>query len=836
MIEGTKTLDSGEKTFVNLDQGGAIRVHVKDGKIVRVRPLIFGPEDEKSKSWVITVGDKKITPPRRVNLTAYTIACRRRVYAESRILYPMKRVDFDPASSDRKTQQRGKSGYVRISWDEALSIIANEIKRIQSKYGRAAISATTGSHHQWGNLNYRFSSFVRFFDLIGHTPVLHNPDSWEGWLWGAPHVYGFHWRLGAPDQYDLLEDALKNSELIIHWGNDPESNHALYAGQETALWRYWLKDLGKRQIFIDPYCNTTATIFADKWIAPRPGTDSALALAIAHTWLKEGTYDKEYVKTHTFGFDKWVDYVTGKEDKVEKTSEWASEISGVPARTIRALAREWASKKTMLGIGSVGGVGSHAARQSYAHEWTRMMILLLAMQGYGKPGVNLWSTLYGAPMMEEFNFHGYAMGGLSQQGVAKKIPVNPVKQKTMRLLFPEAVLGEKTEWRGEGFSGESVEQQLRLNTFPLPAPDGAPIKMFYRHGADHIGTMSESSRWIRAYQSPNLEFLVCQVPWLEGEAKFADIVLPVCTHLEREDIAEFDNVDGYIRHSFTSNNHRVIVYMQKCIEPLGESKSDYEIYALLAEKLGLGHEYTEGNSVDDWLRKVYENSDMKRVMSWEDFKKKGYYVVPFPDRHVSHRAMSSFYSTGSGLSTPSGKIEFYSQSLAKFDAQDKERPPVPHYIQSFEGHLSEATKKYPLQLITPHPKFSFHTQYDMKATWLSEIPEHRVLKDGYYWWPIRINPNDAQERGIKDKDIVKVYNDRGAELLIAQITERMRPGVVHSYESSANYDPLIPGDPGSIDRGGCVNRLTPKRLMSKNASGFGLSCLVQIEKWDGSRN
>ena len=323
------------------------------------------------------------------------------------------------------------------------------------------------------------------------------------------------------------------------------------------------------------------------------------------------------------------------------------------------------------------------------------------------------------------------------------------------------------------------------------------------------------------------------MPWLEGESKFADIILPVCTHLERDDIAEFNNNDGYNLHSFTANNHRVIVYMQKCIEPLGESKSDYEIYAMLAEKLGLGQEYTEGNTVEDWLRKIYERSDMPKMMKWADFKSKGYYVVPFPERHVTHRALSSFYNTGSGLSTVSGKLEFYAQSLAKFDKNDKERPPVPHYIQSWEGHLSEGAKKYPLQLISPHPKFSFHTHHDTKITWLSEISEHRVLKKGQYWWPIRMHPKDAEERQINHNDIVKVFNDRGAVLCIVQITQRVRPGVVHSYESSSSYDPLDPNDPCSVDKGGCINLLTPKRLMSKNASGFAPgSCLVDIAKWE----
>jgi trimethylamine-N-oxide reductase (cytochrome c) len=830
-------LVSGEKEFVNVDWGGVVKACVKDGKIIRVRPLIFGPEDESSSSWSIEVGDRNFAPPRRVNVAHYTLASRRRVYSEDRILYPMKREDFDLNSTDRKTERRGKSGYVRISWDEALDIVAREITRIRAKYGAAAITGLTSSHQMSGYLNYRFSAFNRFFNMLGWTEQLHNADSWEGWVWGAVHAYGFYSRLGIPEQYDLLEDALKNSEMIVYWSADPESTLCTYSGQESAIFRRWLKQLGKRQIVIDPFCNFTGVLYADKWLAPRPGTDAALALAIAYTWIQEGTYDQEYVKTHTYGFDKWADYVTGKDDKNPKTPEWAAEITGVPARTIKALAREWASKRTMLGAGNRAGQGG-ACRAAYAHEWTRMMVFLVAMQGYGKPGVNIWCATAGVPMMrnEEFKFPGYTLGGMNIPGVARKIPVNSVKQRILRLLVPEAFLAsEPLNWRGEGFNGQSMKQQFKPYTYPLPAPDGAPLRMLYRFGSSYLSTMPEGNRWIKMYQSPNMEFAVCQTPWFEGEAKFADILLPVCTNYERDDISEFHSVGGYTVDSCIAVNHRIILYQQKCVEPLGESKSDYEIFAMLADKLGFGQEYTEGNTVDDWLRKIYEVTDMLKIMSWEQFKKKGYYILPFPEKYAACRAMASFYATGKGLPTPSGKIEFYAQNLAEFDCNDKERPPVPHYISSWEGHASDLAKKYPLQLITVHSRYSFHTQHDSKITWLSEIPHHRGLKDGYYWWPIQVNPNDAQARRIKHGDIVKVFNDRGAVLCITEVTERMRKGVVRSHEASSKYDPIEPGVPGSIDRGGCMNLLTPNRFISKNASGMAPnSTLVEIAKWDGS--
>ena len=290
-----------EQSFVNCTSGGPIRVHVEDGKIVRVRPLVF--DDDDAASWTLEVDGEEYTPARKACVAAFTLTERARVYSDERILYPMKRVDFDP-NGERNPQNRGKSGYERISWDEALELVAGEMKRIRADYGPEAITSRASSHHNWGNLGYRSAAWARFFNLIGFTDIQDNPDSWEGWHWGATHAYGFWWRLGNPEHYDLLEDALRNTELIIHWGNDPDSTHGIYGGNESASWRLWLKQRGVKQIFIDPFFNYTAAAVGEKWISYRPGTGAAMALAIAWTWIQEGTYDKEYVAGRTLGFER----------------------------------------------------------------------------------------------------------------------------------------------------------------------------------------------------------------------------------------------------------------------------------------------------------------------------------------------------------------------------------------------------------------------------------------------------------------------------------------------------------------------------------------------------
>lgn len=836
-----------EKVFTNMTNGGPISVYVRDGKIVRVRPLQV-PEEE-FKPWVIEAGGKRYSPPRAVRLSPPAHAERNRIYSDNRILYPLKRVDFDP-NGERNPQNRGKSGYERISWDEALTIVSGEIKRLTDTYGGASISGMTSSHHNWGIVGYKMGPFSRFMNMLNYTPVLDNPDSWEGWHWGATHTYGFYWRLGMPEQFDLLEDALKNTEMIVFWSNDPDTTRGTYSGQESAIWRVWLKEKGIKTVFIDPFYNYTAAAMDGTWLAPRPGSDTALAMAIAHVWLTEGLYDKEYVAAKTIGFDEFRDYVLGVSDNgFAKTPEWAAEESGIPARKIRALAREWAAHKTSLSSGCRGGEGS-ACRTAFGTEWARMMVLLQAMQGLGKPGISIWGTTMGAPADSDTWFPAYAepRGQMGKAGVAKtKLSLqNKTKQRLFRLTLPEAIMNGQGDFWGEGFCGQSLEQQFTHNFYPLESP----VKMFYRYGGSFIGTMLDTNKWVQMYQNDALEFVVNQDCWFSSETRFADIILPACSNLERNDLGEWAACGGYTTNAHIGNNYRVIVRQQKCIEPLGESKADYEIFTLLADRLGLKELYTEGNTEDDWAKLFFESSDIAKNISWEEFNRKGYYIVPVPDDYKPTPGLRWFAEnrevdtpdTGNPkrgtdkageLGTYSGKIEFASESLRKNMPDDTERPVVPHFIPSPEGYGSEAQKTYPLQIISPHPRFSFHTAYDGHTQWVNEIPLHRVHKDGYYWWPVRLNPADAKVRGVNSGDIVELYNERGSVLCIAQVTERVPAGVIHSYGCSAKYDPLVPGQAGATDRAGCVNLLTALRLVSKHAPGMTPnSCVCELRKWE----
>jgi trimethylamine-N-oxide reductase (cytochrome c) len=426
-----------------------------------------------------------------------------------------------------------------------------------------------------------------------------------------------------------------------------------------------------------------------------------------------------------------------------------------------------------------------------------------------------------------------------------------VRQKTYRLLLPECVMNEKTEWIGEGFCGQSLEQQLTPQICPQPKENGgAPIKMIYRQGGSYISTMTDTNRWPRMFQHPNLEFFVtADIHW-QSETRFADLILPICSGFEKEDICELGAPGGYGANDMGAN-FRVCIYMKKCIEPLWESKSDYDIYCELSKRLGFHDRFTEGNTIQDWIRKVFDKSSLPEHITFEKFKEKGYFVVPPPKPDFKRAVSNKWYyedrecdvadhknpqkgtARAKLMGTPSGKIEFVSTFLQKHFPDDKERPVMAQYLEPWEGKYGELAGKYPLVMMTPHMRFSYHTHHDNKSPWLDEIPAHRIVKDGYAYWPIRINHADAQKRGIKHGDLIKVYNDRGAILGVAWLTQRIKEGNVMAYQASAKYDPIEPGKPGSIDRGGGVNQLTPSRMVSKNAPGMACNSVnIEIELWE----
>jgi molybdopterin guanine dinucleotide-containing S/N-oxide reductase-like protein len=852
-------LADGTMRYCNMTNGGPVFVHVKAGKIVRMTPIDF--DDTDPQPWTIRARGLELTPPRKTTLAPHGQNAKSIVYSPDRLLHPMKRVDFDP-NGERNPHNRGKSGYARISWDEALAIVASEIKRLKSTYGPGVMAVSHGSHHTWGNIGYYLSALHRFRNAVGYTQVHHNPDSWEGWYWGAAHHWGYSLRVGQSETYGTVEDCLQNCDMIVFWAADPETTSGSYGAQEGTVRRQWLKNpkLGIKVVHVDPYFNASAQFLPGKWLAPRPTTSVAMAMAIAYVWIREDLYDKDYVRTHTVGFDAWKDYLLGGEDGIAKTPEWQEKETGVPAKDVRALAREWGRKRVYLSPGGWGNGHGGACRNQTGIQWARVMVCLTAMQGLGKPGVNMGNLQWGCPLDFNFYFPGYADGGMSGDLENTAMPVELYQrmpqlptisstfQRIPRIWMPEAIADGKAE--GYAWVGKSIEHQFAK--FAYPAPGHAPVKMLYKYGGSIFSTMNNTNRHVRMYQSDNLEFVVNQSIWFEGEAKFADVILPACTNFERPDISEWAGLGGYGHHGQQQLNHRVIVFQAPAIAPLGESRSDYWIFTEICKRLGLANYFNEGMNEIDWVKRLFDASDLPKHVAWKDFIRKGYYVVPaekeklrapvsfrwfwenrkkdVPEAHPLPSDYAREFQRG--LQTQSGKLEFECNSLKRF--HDPERPPIVKYEPSWEGqHSGELFARYPLQLLTPHSKYSFHTQGDGKDSFLLNIADHRVKVNGYYYWVLRLNAKDAAARGIRKSDLIKVFNDRGAVICAALPTERLARGVCHGYESSAVYDPM--GEPGkSVDRGGCLNLLTPERTQTKSTHSLaGANALVQVELWDG---
>ncbi len=567
-----------------------------------------------------------------------------------------------------------------------------------------------------------------------------------------------------------------------------------------------------------------------------PNTDVAMQLAITYVWITEGKYDKNYVATHTVGFDRFADYIMGKEEGVPKTPEWASPKCGVPVWTIKALAREFAAKATSIAHYFGGGY----IRGPFSHEPARMEGVLLAMQGLGKPGVQQCIITYlgmprsTIPPSNRYTWVGMASNlAFSDRLFQTHCHGARVSQKQFfpKTLFKEAILNPPITFWGTSENMVPVENQFIKYTFPIPKEEGGTeIHMIWCDNPCLTTCWNEGMKTADAYRSPKIECFVVQHQWLENDCFYADLILPVSTTYELDDIT------SNFAHGVQFNN---VLLANKAIEPIGESKSDYEIVLEVAKKMGIYEEVTEGKTVEDWRKYAYEGFGMPEVMDWEKFKEKQYYVFsPAHDWEKDPPGLRQFYENPEKypLDTPSGKLEIYSDRLAKNFPDDKERGPIPKWVESSETHderiSSQRAKKYPLLMMSNHGRWRVHAQCD-DISWTREAPTCKVKgPDGYMYEPLWIHPSTAEKRGIKTGDIVKAYNVRGAVLGGALVMERIMPGVVY-MDHGARVDWI---NPGKLDRGGAINLIAPEGIVSKHCPGMATSgYLVEVEKVTASQ-
>lgn len=820
-----------------MERGGPACCDVKHGKVVRVRPLHFDQDydDQHINPWTYNfMGNTAKADRKSLFQTATDVTYKKRIYSPNRIMYPLKRIDWEPGGEPAKvnSQNRGISKYERITWAEAEDILISELKRIQAKYGEYSVFVQGDYHGQSKTIHSRHGNHIMLLRAagLGYCLSSRNPDSWEGWFGGTKHVWGE----GSMGTYypstGACQDVFEKCKLHFWFGDDPYTTGTT----ANAPGLFFADDCGIKQVWITPDLNYTAQIHAYKWIPVLPNTDAALELAIAHVWITEGTYDKDYVATHVFGFDKFEDYVLGKEagdTEGPKTPEWASPRCGVPVWTIKALAKMYARELSSFQSG--GG----KIRGPYAHETARLEVYLMAMQGLGGPGRHAHTTPNVYPPGRT---KGVSVGALAR---AERLYKIMVPQNVAKLKIQQAILDHGFDnplsWYGAPDSGMPVEDQFKKYTYPIPQEEGgAEIHMMWSDCPAYLANWTGGTRYIEALRSPKIEFHVVQHPWLENETVFADLILPSDTPCEEDDIMSKSSC----------------LYLTRGIDNVGESMSDYEGYLGVADKMGLYYEYTGGKTIEGWMQYGLEKSGLKDDVSWDDLSKEGYYyVIPYKsDWYAGPIGMQKFYEdpVNNPLHTKSGLLEFYAQWMAENFPDDKERPPVAHWIiggpkeegwTHDESLWGERCKKYPLPLVSNHPRYRNHAQND-DVTWCREIPTCKVKGyDGYLYEPVWLHPTEAEKRGIKDGDIVKMYNERGIVLGGARITQRIIPGA--AYQDHGARTDLIAswsglkldstGTGGVIDRGGNNNLIAPEQTMSKNYTGMCCNnFLVEVEKVD----
>jgi anaerobic dimethyl sulfoxide reductase subunit A len=586
-------------------------------------------------------------------------------------------------------------------------------------------------------------------------------------MWGIASNEGWMFACqatyGYPSGVDYRD--LVNSRLIILWGQNPA---VIIDGCGSSFALARAKENGTRCIVVDPRYTDTAALVADRWVPIRPGTDAAALIAMAYAMITEDLHDKDFLDKYTFGFDRYKAYVLGEEDGVPKTPAWAEAITDIPAQTIVELARDYATIKPAALLPSKA-----PGRTAFGEQFHRAAFTLSAMTGNigipgGGPGCEI--TQRGATPLP--------------MGPAMKTGGNPVDAGSplRRDALPTAIS------KGPGLVARLHNSEV-MDAILEGKAGGyySDYKMIYTANVNYLNQYPNVNKAVKALKS--LEFIAVQEQFMTSTARFADIILPTCTFFERNDA-----VWGAGPH---------LAYQRKIIEPLGESRSHLSISEGLAEKLGITdyNDKTDEEWLDQIMRPAVTDYERRKETGVEKFY--GEPAIPF-QHEIADPANHPF-------PTPSGKIEICSQRIAEIETPLM--PAIPKYIETWESMNDPLAEKYPLQFISTHFKRRAHSQFD-NVPWLRELELQAV----------KINPVDAEPRGIKNGEMVRVFNDRGEIVIPAEVTNRIKPGVV-DVPQGAWYDP----DERGVDRGGCANVLTRDRRSPGGAMPSNTG-LVQVAK------
>ncbi len=725
---------------------------------------------------IVGVSDFELDP----NPSAISKVLPAAVHHKSRVAKPSIRkswLEHGPTHAPSR-KLRGAEEFVELPWDEALDIAAAEINRVRQSHGNESIFGGSYGWASAGRFHHALGQLHRFLNCGGGYVASVASYSTAAAQAIIPHIFGMPFLKMMWSEINSWQMIADNTQTLVMFGGiNPKNSQVSMGGVTHHETNSWFKEFEKRgikRINISP--QRTDTPDGATWQPIKPGTDTAMMLGLAYVINSEGLLDEQFLERNTTGFETFRQYLTGETDGIAKTPEWAASLCGVEAKNIRELAHSMAATRTLITL------SWSLQRAEHGEQPYWMAATLAAMLGQiGLPGGGI----------------GYGYGAIGGIGISVKrlsgltLPQlqNPVKQSIPVARIADMLLQPSEPYN---FNGQALNY-----------PD---IKLVYWCGGNPFHHHQDLNRLNQAWQQP--ETIIVHEPWWTATAKRADIVFPATTAYERHDIGRAQG-DSYLFD------------MPALIPPVGEARDDYDIFAELAQRAGFGEAFTKGRSGEAWLQHMYDEFRHESaeqnidIPTFDEMQQKNWIDLPVRDARFSGVPFAAFREdpTAAPLSTPSGKIEIYSETIASFGYDDC--PGHATWLPPREWLGAEHATQFPLHLVSPQPGDKLHSQLECA---IADIPGERPA-------PVTLNPDDAAARSIADGSLVRVFNDRGESLARANISTDIMPGVI-ALPTGAWFTP----DSNGVDSQGNPNTLTRDVGTSQLGQGSSAhSCLVDVK-------
>lgn len=729
----------------------------RDGHTVELRPVVDDPTPSQiGKGWVSAATDRN-----------------------SRILAPAVRHGW--LSGDGGSQ-RNDDRFVSVSWDQATELAARELTRVRSAHGNGSIFGGSYGWASAGRFHHAQSQLRRLLNLVGGCVTQRDTYSHAAAEVLLPHVTGMTNR-AFQDQMTSWPVVAEHCELLVAFGGiSGRTAQITSSGTSRHEVTDWLNRAalnGMSIINISPQRSDMAETPSAEWLSIRPGTDTALMLALCHELIANDRHDDAFLSRYTSGSDAFHGYLIGTQDGQPKTAEWAAPLCDIDVLAIRALAAQMANAKTMIAV----NWGLQRAHHGEQPLWAGLALAAM-LGGIGQPG-------------QGFAF-GY--GSTTPVGRPNRLipwPSVPQGKNPITDFIPVARIADMLLK-----AGQSYLYNGRSRTYP-------DIRLVWWAGGNPFHHHQDLNRLEQAWQVP--ETVIVQDHSWTATARRADIVLPATTPLEREDI-------------MVNRRDLALIYMSRTIPPVGEALDDFEILRRVARKLGVEEAFTENRSAKDWLRHLWSGCRQAAdgyghcLPDFDVFADLGRVDLPTDDD--PRIQFSHFVSNpvAHPLATESGRITLHNQTIEAMNLVDCPGHPV--WRQPFES-LIEA-KPDELHLLSGQPGPRLHSQLDRGQ----EAQAAKVAGRE----PCTMHPSAAAERGIADGDIVRLFNARGACLAGARLSEDIRTDCIW-LATGAWFDPqTINGE--RLEVHGNPNVLTCDQGSSDLSQGnIAHTALVRVEKW-----